>query len=103
MLQKARAALFVTGGVAAYIITNEQNMYHVTMAGNNEKMFGNYNKNNYTLPAVAVLSIGCERTVFKYTNIRIEPFLTLPLQGIGVGKLPILSAGVQFGLVRRIK
>ncbi len=103
LLQKNLSAFFITGGVAAYIITDEKNMYQVTMAGSSEKMFGNYNKNNYTLPAVAALSIGYERTVFKYTNLRIEPFLTLPLQGIGVGKLPITSAGLQFGLVRRIK
>jgi hypothetical protein len=103
LLQKAHAAFFITGGVTAYIMTNESNMYNVTMAGSNEKMYGNYKKNNYTLPAAAGLSIGYERSVLKNTNLRIEPFVTFPLQGIGVGKLPVTSAGLQFGLVRRIK
>jgi len=32
----------------------------------------------------------------------VEPYLRLPLAGIGTGKLPIMSAGINIGITRRL-
>ncbi|MEO8110195.1 MAG: outer membrane beta-barrel protein [Ginsengibacter sp.] len=95
--------LFIAGGVSAYIITREQNMYHVTFNGDNKDVLSVYEKNNYGLPAVASLSLGYEKNVSKSFDLRIEPYLRIPLRGMGVGSLPITSAGLQIGIIGRLK
>ncbi len=97
------AAWFVAAGVSAYIITKERNMYQVTLNGDNKKMLGVYEKNNYGLPAVANFSLGYEKNILKNVDIRIEPYLKIPLRGMGVGSLPVTSAGLQLGFISRLK
>ena len=99
-LQKANYKLVVSGGVSCYIMTKERNLYNATVNGNAEKMLGVYHTYDCGWPAVAELSVGYDRIVFKNLNIRIEPYVKLPLQGIGVGNLPVSSAGIQIGITR---
>ncbi len=100
---KNSSALFATAGISSYIMTKEMNTYYVTHNGNPEKLLGVYKRNNYRLPAVANLSIGYEYSVSKNLDLRIEPFLKIPLQGMGVGSLPVTSAGLQLGITGRLK
>ena len=102
-ISKRKFDVFLAGGVSAYIMTKEKNQYNVTMNGTPEKVSGVYKKNNYGLPAVADFSLGYEYNFYKSLNIRIEPFLKVPLQGMGVGKLPVTSAGLQIGVTGHIK
>ena len=102
-LNRANATWFATAGISAYIMTTETNRYHVTMNGNTEMMTGVYRNYNYGLPAVASISAGYQKNLSKFINIRIEPFLKIPLQGMGVGNLPITSAGLQVGITRLLK
>ncbi len=102
-IHKNKADFFLTGGASAYIMTKEKNNYSVTLNGNNEKISGVYSKDNYGLPAVVNVSLGYEHEISRSLNIRIEPFLKIPLQGIGVGSLPVTSAGVQIGITGRLK
>ena len=101
--KKNRSSFFVAAGVSAYIMTMEKNNYNVTMNGTEEKMVGIYEKNNVKTPAEFNLSTGWEYHLKGLMNVRIEPYLKLPLQGIGVGKLPVTSAGFQIGIYRMIK
>jgi hypothetical protein len=90
-------------GISAYIMTTESNRYHVTMNGNTEMMTGVYRNYSYGLPAVASISAGYQKNLSKFINVRIEPFLKIPLTGMGVGNLPITSAGLQVGITRILK
>jgi cell division protein FtsL len=101
--QKKNVNLFLAGGVCTYIMTNEKNNYNVTMNGAYEKMEGIYKKNNVKVPAVFSISAGLEHRLSGLLQIRIEPYLKLPLQGVGVGKLPVTSAGIQIGLIGRLQ
>ena len=102
-INKRNSFFFASGGVSSYMMTKEKNMYNVTMNGSQEKMTGVYNKNDYELPAVANISIGYEHSLFKQLEIRIEPFLKIPLRGIGVGSLPVTSAGLQVAITGQLK
>ncbi len=102
-ISKSNYGFFIAGGVSAYIMTKEVNTYNVTYNGSHDKLLRVYKKNNYGLPAVADLSLGYERSVSKNFNIRIEPFLKIPLQGMGVGSLSVTSAGLQLGITGRLK
>ena len=95
--------LFVATGIAAYIMTKEKNNYNFTENGSPGKMVGIYERNNLKMPAVFNISAGLEERLSKLINLRIEPYLKLPLQGIGVGKLPVTSAGIQVGITRQLK
>ena len=94
---------FITIGASAYIMMNERNSYNVTMNGAPEKMEGVYLKTNTKIPAVINISTGLKRTTLGSVKIIIEPYLKLPLQGIGVGKLPVTSAGIQIGISKNLK
>lgn len=100
---KKNTNLFVATGIAAYIMTKEKNNYNFTENGSPGKMVGIYEKNNLKMPAVFDISAGLEERLSKLVNLRIEPYLKLPLQGIGVGKLPVTSAGIQVGITRQLK
>jgi hypothetical protein len=52
--------------------------------------------------SIVDLSIGYEQKLGKIGNLRIEPYLRIPLSGIGTGDLSILSAGLNLGITRRI-
>ncbi len=97
-IHKAASNFFIAGGASAYIMTKEKNMYDATVNGTQEKIMGIYNRNNYGLPAVANISIGYEHKISDLLNVRVEPFLKIPLQGMGVGSLSVTSAGLQVGI-----
>ncbi len=94
---------FIAAGASAYIMMNERNSYNVTMNGAVEKMEGVYQKTNTKIPAVLNISAGVQQHISGSLNIIIEPYLKLPLQGIGVGKLPVTSAGIQIGISKSLK
>ncbi|MEO6229262.1 MAG: porin family protein [Ferruginibacter sp.] len=100
---KHNATLFLSAGVSAYVMTKEENNYNVTLNGANQQMTGVYKKNSYELPAVVNISLGYQKNVSKNFDIRLEPFLKIPIQGIGVGNLPVTSAGLQVGIIHRLK
>ncbi|MEO6547137.1 MAG: outer membrane beta-barrel protein [Ferruginibacter sp.] len=102
LVNKTKSTFFVSAGISSYIVTHEKNKYKVTLLnGNHEKMTGIYDKSSYSLPAVVNFSIGYEHRLTRHLQIRAEPFLKIPIKGMGVGKLPITSSGLQMVLTRR--
>lgn len=102
-IRKKNSGLFISTGISVYIMTKEKNNYNVTMNGTAERITGMYLKNNYGLPAVASISAGYAHKVSKYLELRIAPFLKIPLQGMGIGSLPITSTGLIAGIIHRFK
>jgi hypothetical protein len=47
-------------------------------------------------------SIGYEQRLGKIGNLRLEPYVRVPMSGIGTGNLSIMSAGLNIGITRRI-
>ncbi len=56
-----------------------------------------YNTSNNFL-AVLQLSGGYEHSIGTNTSFWIEPYLKIPLQGVGLGSMPISSAGFYVGI-----
>jgi Outer membrane protein beta-barrel domain len=56
-----------------------------------------YNSSNNFL-AVLQLSGGYERSIGTNTSFWIEPYFKIPLQGVGLGSMPISSAGFYLGI-----
>jgi hypothetical protein len=52
--------------------------------------------------SIVNLSAGFEQHIGKIGNLRLEPYVRIPLSGIGTGKLPILSAGLNIGFTHQL-
>lgn len=93
------------GGVGASSYFMKQEKYNYLYYWGNSGVSANYYKNykssaKYFFAAVQ-LSGGYTRRVGKLADLRIEPYLKLPLTGVGTGKLPLFSTGVHFGITRK--
>ena len=56
-----------------------------------------YNGNRH-LFSILNVSAGYERKISKTLHIQAEPYLNLPLSGVGEGKVKLHSAGLRAGI-----
>ncbi len=94
---------FIAPGISAYILTKERNLYHVDHNGLAEKLTGFYPSNTFSAPAVAIISAGYQTPILKHAEISIAPYLHVPLRGVGIGKMPVTSAGFRVSIGTRLK
>ncbi|MDP4264937.1 MAG: hypothetical protein Q8941_20585 [Bacteroidota bacterium] len=93
--------LFLTAGLSSYIIISEKNNYRVLMNGVEQNMNASYKYTTGYFAAAMNISAGFENKIGKLTGLRIEPYLQIPLKGIGVGVMPVMSTGIHFFITRR--
>ncbi len=91
--------LFGTAGVSSAIVTKEQNDYKVMYNSNEQMMRGSYNEIRKYVAASFTLSIGFEQK-YKNTTLRFEPFMQIPLKGVGIGSMPVTTFGIRAGITR---
>ena len=80
-----------------YVVTNEYNKYKTLYDGQNKDVTGSYKKSASYFAATADISIGFEKKLNNGNKIRLEPYVHLPLKGIGVGDLKVISTGLYLG------
>ena len=92
---------FAKTGFSTYIMKKE--VYSFTKT--NDAVKGPFPYYNTTTDFMAILQLsgGYERTIGQKTKIRVEPYVKIPLQGIGIGSMPISSAGIYFGITYSLK
>ncbi|HVW60025.1 MAG TPA: outer membrane beta-barrel protein [Puia sp.] len=94
---------FATGGLSNYLMTGETYSF-----SGSSPMNPNWHQTwPYKTPykywfSILNLSVGYERRLGKIGNLRLEPFVRVPLTGVGTGSLSIMSAGLNIGITRRI-
>jgi Outer membrane protein beta-barrel domain len=91
---------FAKAGFSSYLMTHQYYSKKV-----NGQDFGSWpvtQQQNYYF-SVAQISAGYEFSINGKTKIQIEPYLKIPLQGLGEGSLPISSAGIYFGITRSFR
>ena len=94
---KNNANFFSTAGLTSYIMTKEKNNYLALINGNKQNITSTYKQANRYFAAAIDLSIGYEFNIQKNRSLRIEPYLQIPLKGIGVGIMPVTSTGLHIG------
>jgi translation initiation factor 2 beta subunit (eIF-2beta)/eIF-5 len=99
ILQKGKASLFSSVCISSYIMTKEKNNYQLIMNGNPGQMTGNYKSTNRYMAAAFTISAGYEHKTGKRSIIRLEPYIQIPIKGIGVGSMPVTSAGLHIGII----
>jgi len=100
---KGNSHFYSTAGISSYIMTNEYNKYRSVTNGTEQNITGKYSDNARYLAAALDVSLGYESKIGSYGNIRIEPYLQIPLKGIGMGSLPVMTAGLHIGFTRPIR
>jgi hypothetical protein len=93
---------FATAGLSTYLMTNEKYVSTYTYNGSTwPKPWSNEKPSQYWF-SIINLSVGYEQKLGRIGNLRLEPYLRIPLKGMGSGSLPIMSAGLNIGITRRI-
>ena len=94
---------FATAGFSNYFMTKQKYAYEVE-SGGNAWPGGNWtdSAHSHYLFSIINLSFGFEQRIGKIGNLRIEPYLRIPLSGIGSGSLPIMSAGLNIGITHQL-
>jgi hypothetical protein len=91
---------FATAGVSSYFMTKQE--YYYQYEGVPQPTSWNTSVPANYLFSIINLSGGFEQRIGKIGNLRIEPYVRLPLSGIGTGRLPIMSAGLNIGITRQL-
>jgi outer membrane protein with beta-barrel domain len=89
---------FVKAGLSTYLMKKESYSYITERYGNRHEGDTTYNNASQNYFSVLQLSAGYELAVSGKTKISIEPYVKIPLMGIGVGGMPISSAGLYLGI-----
>ena len=94
---------FATAGASSYFMTKQHYAYEVEAGGSawSGGAWTDSAHSNY-LFSVINLSGGFEQRIGRIGNLRIEPYLRIPLSGIGSGRLPIMSAGLNIGITHQL-
>ena len=93
---------FVSTGLSSYLMKKESyEFYYKTTTGDTyEKAWFIKNKNK-NIFSVLNLSAGYQHTLNKQFSIMAEPYINLPLSGIGAGKVKLNSGGILFTITMK--
>ncbi|HLZ86607.1 MAG TPA: outer membrane beta-barrel protein [Puia sp.] len=102
--QGAKTRWFATAGLSTYLMNRENYSYAAKYYNGTQTWTSTKDlKTPSQYPfSIIGLSAGFEQRLGKLGNLRVEPYVRIPLGGIGTGSLPIMSAGVNVGITRRL-
>jgi hypothetical protein len=92
---------FLIAGSSSYIMKSEKYDYTYESYGQTVDRYMSYNNSSTNWFSTLNLSAGYERK-FRAGAIRLEPYLKVPLKGVGWGRLPITSMGLNIGYTRKL-
>ncbi len=101
-VQNKKGGFFVAAGLSSYIMKNEKYNYSAEAYGQNYDANKSYNNSTKNWFSIIDVNAGYERSIKNIGNFRIEPYIKLPLKGIGIGSLPVLSTGLNIGITRTL-
>lgn len=92
---------FVSSGVSTYLMLSEDYNYEYATQNPNWSPTGQIRGENNHFFGIANFSVGYETPINKKLGLAIEPFMKLPLTGIGQGKVKFLSFGANVAIKLR--
>lgn len=101
---KKRSSWFATAGMTSYIMKKEQYdyLYYYGSTGNYAWHNKSYSNSSTNLFSAIHISGGYTRHLGKIADLRIEPYLKIPVSKMGYGELPLLSSGIHIGLTKKL-
>ena len=99
---RKQSTWFGVFGLTSYFMLQENYRYNYYY-GSNGPIPHNKEYKDGSMHIFSNLSIsgGYTHRLGNFADLRIEPYLKLPLSGMGVGSLPLFSTGLQVGVTRK--
>ncbi|WP_256003442.1 hypothetical protein [Pedobacter deserti] len=99
IFEKGRNSLTINPGISSYLMLNEKYEYHIGEAGSPAQVSRReiVNKNQH-LFGVGNISLSLNRQLSNKVNVGLQPFLKVPLTGIGEYNTRLRSMGVAVSL-----
>jgi hypothetical protein len=99
LLEKKGFSLGVNAGLSSYLMLKEKYDYiYPQESGIPSVISVEYRNQNRHLFGVANLAVSVERRISPRLSIGVQPFMKLPLTGIGAGDASLKSSGMSFSL-----
>jgi hypothetical protein len=97
-------SLFVTAGVSSYLMNRENYnyVYYDPSTGQTWDYYKGYPNNSKYWLANLQLSAGYTHKLGKTSSLRIEPYIKVPMKGMGIGSIHLQSAGFHFGISKEV-
>jgi hypothetical protein len=93
--------LFAKAGLSSYLMTSENYTFNSNYPPYSRSFKNDTLQNN--IFSILQISGGYERVISDKTKIRVEPYVKIPLQGIGRGDMPIASFGIYIGITHSFR
>lgn len=97
---KKRNSLLLNAGISSYLMKGEKYDYFVEHNGYEYTKAASYDKRSVKAMAAAIGGVGLQNSIGKGITLNINPYFKIPLGGVGVGKLPITSGGINISLTK---
>jgi hypothetical protein len=97
ILQKRRINFYAVAGLSSFIMKKEDYYYYYTAYNMDREKDYSYTGNEHLFSNL-ILSAGMERILTANLSIQAEPYLSIPLKGVGDGQVKLFSAGLLIGL-----
>lgn len=99
VLDKRNFSVSLNTGLSSYFMLKEKYTFITGNAGPTQQISNlEINNQNQHLFGIANLSVNFERRISEGITVGIQPFVKLPLTGIGYGNADLRSTGVSFSL-----
>ena len=98
LLTRPQYQLFGSAGLSSFFMQREQYAYDYVEYGLPYRWEQKAVNANQHLLSILNLSVGYERHLGARWSVQAEPYLKLPLVGVGLGKVRLTSAGVFVGV-----
>ncbi len=96
----AKHSFFAAAGLNSYVMKKESYHYRANSYGTVYDGYRSYNRSGNHLFSNLQISGGYQHTLTRGIQVRIEPYVQVPLKQIGIGRLPVTSLGLHIGLMR---
>ncbi len=98
LVNRANNSFFFSTGISSYIMKSEDYIYsYTTQYGPPGTRALSFSKNTHLL-ATANFGIGWQHRIFKNTSFWLNPNISVPLGGVGEGKIKLYTSGINFGI-----
>jgi cytoskeletal protein RodZ len=98
-----KSSWYANVGMSSYIMKKEDYAFNYdggSGAVTKDWAYLNSSKNWFSVVHVGV---GYEKPIGLIGNLRVEPYVNLPAAGVGMGKLPLTSVGLNIGITKTIR
>lgn len=100
---KEKSSWYVSAGLSSYIMSKEKYDYKYEYYNNVDSRTWEYNTSTRNWFSIIHAGIGYERRIGVWGTLRLEPYLKIPVGGVGIGSMPLSSVGLNIGITRPLR